>query len=109
MKNQGLLVHVLRSTLSSGITITDKRDMFVVIGEGIEKVFTPKSKEETLVYIKRNIWGKQCDYCVPESLLNYNGNVSFGGNYVIGDSRFSAPVPVHDYAESWNEYEAKRI
>ena len=59
--------------------------------------------DDSLVLIKRELWGKPAWYAKPASLLKSNKHSMAGGNFVYtSDSRFpaSAPISVHDRVEA---------
>ena len=59
--------------------------------------------DDSLVLIKRNLFGKPAWYAKPASLVKSNTPSMMGGNFVYtSDSRFpgGAPIPVHDRVEA---------
>jgi hypothetical protein len=68
---------------------------------------------ECLYVVRRMLWGEPHPYLTPLdwAIKNPNGNVCFGGNYAVGDSRWNdwfghnLPLPIHDRYDSWEDYE----
>ena len=59
--------------------------------------------DDSLVLIKRNLFGKPAWYAKPALLVKSNTHSMMGGNFVYtSDSRFpgDAPIPVHDRVEA---------
>lgn len=69
---------------------------------------------ECLYVVRRMLWGEPHPYLTPLdwAIKKPNGNVCFGGNYAVGDSRWNdwfghnLPLPIHDRYDSWEDYEA---
>ena len=58
--------------------------------------------DDSLILIKRNLFGKPAWYAKPASLVKSNSQCMMGGNFIYtSDSRFpgDAPIPVHDRVE----------
>ena len=111
-----MIVFMLRSALgdSSKNGISNRyRSCWLINEEDVEKTLDgdfPQA-ENTLVLIKRELWGKKAWYLIPIYLYGTNKIVMFGGNYAIGDSDFTKeisdlPLPIHDRVESQEEYDS---
>lgn len=105
-----MLVFILRSALgdSSKNGISNRYNSCWLINEN---EVDGDHAENTLVLVKRELWGKKAWYLTPLSLYGSNKIVMFGGNYAIGDSRFNEevsdlPLPIHDRVESQEEYDS---
>lgn len=69
---------------------------------------------ECLYAVRRMLWGEPHPYITPLvwAIKKPIGNVCFGGNYAVGDSRWNdwfghnLPIPIHDRVDSWEDYEA---
>jgi hypothetical protein len=69
---------------------------------------------KSLYVVRRMLWGEPHPYLIPLdwAIKKPNGNVCFGGNYAVGDSRWRLwfghylPLPIHDRYDSWEDYEA---
>ena len=67
-----------------------------------------------LYVVRRMLWGEPHPYLTPLdwAIKKPNGNVCFGGNYAVGDSRWRLwfghylPLPIHDRVDTWEDYEA---
>ena len=101
-----IYTHVFRNSLgdctANGLTSQlDSVDLYYSDDLSIDLEDIP---DDSLVLIKRELWGEPAWYAKPASLLKNNTHSMCGGNFVYtSDSRFPAraPISVHDRVETY--------
>ena len=90
--------HPLGDCTNNGLTsVGDSFDLYFDV-DNVDNI-----PDDSLVLIKRNLFGKPAWYAKPASLLKSGTQSMMGGNFVYtSDSRFpgDAPIPVHDRVEA---------
>jgi len=97
--------HPLGDCTNNGLTSVG--DNFELYFDDVPVVYSNDNldsvPDDSLVLIKRNLFGKPAWYAKPASLVKSNTHSMMGGNFVYtSDSRFpgDAPIPVHDRVEA---------
>lgn len=101
MKN--ILTFVFRHPLgdSTNRGLTSREDSIILhYGNEVQVDMIP---DDELILIERTLFGEQCNYAVPASILKSEKQSMFGGNFIhTSDSRFPSrtPIRVHDRVEN---------
>ena len=115
-KPKGIVVRVYRDGSShmgdSDCTnkgLSSRFVQFVLIGDGIPKLFEASDIVPALKLVRRTIYGKEYLHAepmnpVPEDSVGW----MFGGNFIYtSDARFpnKYPIPIHDRSETSEQYD----
>ena len=96
--------HPLGDCTNNGLTsVGDNFDLyFDTVDQPASSNDVDALPDDSLVLIKRNLFGKPAWYAKPASLVKSGTHSMMGGNFIYtSDSRFpgDAPIPVHDRVE----------
>tara|TARA_B100001248_G_scaffold259024_1_gene244324 strand:+ start:295 stop:609 length:315 start_codon:yes stop_codon:yes gene_type:complete len=94
--------HPLGDCTNNGLTsVGDSFDLYFIDENSTDNT-VDNIPDDSLILIKRNLFGKPAWYAKPASLFKSGTHSMMGGNFVYtSDSRFpgDAPIPVHDRVE----------